>query len=499
MRKRSVFSIIGGLILFLSNSGAFGQGKSVDSLSASDVETGMLVGKAENIPVPEKSSGPVNGVGGLSFSGWGSMTFGQIEHGYYGVEELNHRWQELFQSQLNALARVNERLSVSVGTEICYQYSTTAAQTNGPSYLPGINIILNRADMDYKILEGNFPLSLQAGYFPFKYNPESRNLGEYLFRTGCYPTFIVNNFDFPLNRLLGFNIDNTLLADNEIFSMHNNFLITSEAEVYPYQDISLSYLGTLGFWRNVFKVGGGICGQRMFSVNESYTTPHSTKTIAEVNNRRTVTDTLSGATITIGDTTFFSFAGTKVVAHMTIDPKPLIPVNIFGSEDFKIYGEIAWLGIKNYPVYVDSANGIGIDPKTTTRYDVLSERMPIMLGFDFPTFKVLDVLSFEFEYFNNRYYNSYYNEYVGNGIRLPLPYIQARGDQTGIDSTWAGNVKWSVYAKKTIGKNIQIIAQFARDHRHAIINLSDPRYGDYGDNLSTVKDWYYLFKLMYSF
>jgi hypothetical protein len=122
-----------------------------------------------------------------------------------------------------------------------------------------------------------------------------------------------------------------------------------------------------------------------------------------------------------------------------------------------------------------------------------------MLGTHVPTFKLLDVLSLEFEYYNNRYYNSYYNEFIGNGIRLPIPYVQARGDQTGIDSTWAGNVKWSVYAKRSIGKNIQIIAQFARDHRHAIINLSDPRYGDYGDNMSTVKDWYYMFKLLYSF
>jgi hypothetical protein len=56
-----------------------------------------------------------------------------------------------------------------------------------------------------------------------------------------------------------------------------------------------------------------------------------------------------------------------------------------------------------------------------------------------------------------------------------------------------------VYAKKSIGKNVQIVAQVAKDHRHAFINLSDPRYGDYGENLSTPKDWYYYIKVAYGF
>ncbi len=496
----------------------------------------------------------------LYFSGFGSMVGGQIEGGQYKGDQLDHQWQEYFQSQLNAALQVNSRLSIAVGTEITTQYSTLAAQTNGPSYLPGMNIYMNRADMNYKFLEGNFPLTLQAGYFPFKYNPEARNLGEYMFRSGCYPTYIFNFFDFPEARLLGFNVANTLFKENDIISYDQNLLLTSETDIFPYQDFSLSYIGALHIWKNLLTLGGGVCGQRLLSVNQDNTTPHQTSTIAEIKNVRTVTNPITGVPYTTGDTTFFSFAGTKLMARATVDPKAVLPwqgfgkvdMTGFGKEDFKLYGEMAVLGLQNYPVYVDSAHGIGTNPITTPRYDILSERMPFMLGFNWSTHPFLsygliplaaiyfgdqkdytknplalgtagvlggvvagggmwmlekfvkenlrlDVLSLEWEYFPNRYYSNAYNEVVGNGVRLPVPYTDAVGNRPAIDTSYAHFVKWSVYARKTVGKNIQIVAQVARDHRHAIINLSDPRYGDYGDNMSGPTDWYYLVKLVYLF
>jgi hypothetical protein len=484
MRKVSVLSIIGSLIILLSN-GAFAQS---DDMDASDGDTGQIQG----VDNPVSSGSTVtqtNGLGNIKISGWGGFEFGQIMHGFFGPDELNHRWQEGFRSRLNISSPVNDRLLLNFGTEISYQYSITAAQTNFPSYLPGVNFALDRADLSYKLLRGHYPITIQVGYFPFKYNTEARNLGEYLFRSGCYPNYLTNNFDFPLSRLLGFNIDNVLLEGNDAFSAHQNFMVTSETEIYPYEDISLSYLLALSIFKDVFKIGGGICGQRMFSVNESYTTPHSSQTISEINNVRSVFDSLSGTTITTGDTTFYSFAGTKLMAHATFDPKPLIPWNIFGAEDLKLYGEMAVLGLKNYPVYTDSL----------IRYDILSERMPFMVGFNFPTFKILDVLSLEYEYFPNRYYSSYFNELVGKGTRLPIPLVQAVGDRPAMDTGYTHFVKWSVYAKKSLGKHVELVAQFARDHRHAFFSYSDPRYVDFGDNLSAAKDWYYLIKIAYGF
>jgi len=148
-------------------------------------------------------------------------------------------------------------------------------------------------------------------------------------------------------------------------------------------------------------------------------------------------------------------------------------------------------------VYVDSANGIGTNPDATVRYDILKERMPFMVGFNFPTFKFLDVVSIEIEYWANRYLNNRYNQVLGsNGTRFPLP-KQTALSANRLDSNSVGKVKWSIYAKKQFG-NVSIITQFGRDHRQ-VFALYDPRVLDYGDNLIKSKDWYYLVKMQYGF
>jgi hypothetical protein len=513
MRKIAMFPLTGSIVLLLSI-GAFTQSTDLDTLDNRDTpkESGEQVQAPDNI---NPAGSRFNVMDNLRISGWGAIEFGQIMQGLYGPEVLDHRWQECFRSRLDATAPVSDRLLINVGTEIWYQYSTTVAQTNGPSYLPGINVIIDRADLTYSPIKGNFPLTIQAGYFPFKYNAEASNLGEYLFRSGCYPTFVTNNFDFPMNRLLGLNIENTLFKDNPLVSFRHNLLLTSETELYPYQDISLSYLPSLNVFKKSFTLGGGVSGSRMFSVADDNTTPHNPKTISEINNIRPVLDSnnvpIPGDTT--GDTTFFSFAGIKLMGRFTFDCKPFFHSSLFGPEDLKIYGEVAVLGLRNYLIYKDSS----------IRFDLLSERMPVMVGFNVPRhlfwgvvpglvsyfwpafhnfLDVIspDVFSLEGEYFKNRYFNSYYQEIVGEGVRLPRPYSQDVGSRSGIDSlSYHHNVKWSVYAKKSIGSHVQIVAQVAKDHRHAFINLSDPRYGDFGDNLTTDKDWYYMVKVAYGF
>jgi hypothetical protein len=113
----------------------------------------------------------------LHLSWWGAFELGQIRHGFYGSTELDHKWQERFYAQLIAEAKVNERLNINVTGEWMYQYSVLETQTNGMSLLPGVSFYLHRADMVYKLLQGTYPLNIQFGYFPFKYNEFARNLG----------------------------------------------------------------------------------------------------------------------------------------------------------------------------------------------------------------------------------------------------------------------------------------------------------------------------------
>src|SRR5690606_22629396 len=44
--------------------------------------------------------------------------------------------------------------------------------------------------MEYRFADENPMFTLQVGYFPYKYNPDAANLGEYLLRSGAYPGYV---------------------------------------------------------------------------------------------------------------------------------------------------------------------------------------------------------------------------------------------------------------------------------------------------------------------
>jgi len=78
-------------------------------------------------------------------------------------------------------------------------------------------------------------LQASLGMLRLKYNPDGRNFGDYIFRTGTYPTYIITNFDFPAARLLGLH-----LSSDPIANLHADLLLTSEAFIYPLFDFSLT-------------------------------------------------------------------------------------------------------------------------------------------------------------------------------------------------------------------------------------------------------------------
>jgi len=180
-----------------------------------------------------RASSQIKGLDSLRLSGCGAMEMGQVVHGYYNNDILSHQWLEHFWGKLDATANTNDRTCLEFGFEVHYQYSVTTAFTYIPSFFPMIGVNLDMADIRYKLFDGAVPLTLQAGYFPFKYNPEAANLGEYLFRSGCYPTYVINNFDWAMSRVMGFNFENLLLKDNDLLSIKQNLLITSERKRIP--------------------------------------------------------------------------------------------------------------------------------------------------------------------------------------------------------------------------------------------------------------------------
>jgi hypothetical protein len=132
---------------------------------------------------------------------------------------------------------------------------------------------------------------------------------------------------------------------------------------------------------------------------------------------------------------------------------------------------------------------IGLEDQGTI-YDELWRRIPIMAGFNVPTFKILDVLSIELEWYNWNYRNSY-STYLFAQM-LPLP------DQLTPVSDWKENsLKWSVYAKRNIGDHFSVIGQIAYDHMQLERNVFMQNESYYGDAMHKHGDWAWLLKIAY--
>lgn len=207
------------------------------------------------------------------------------------------------------------------------------------------------------------------------------------------------------------------------------------------------------------------------------------------------------------DTGFYTFQGIKLGMDFQFDIKKLFPdrFSIFGDQDLILYGEAAILGLKDYPdIYTYAAV---FDTTTlkwklrktltkTMNYDDIIDRIPVMVGFNFPTFKLLDVLSLEAEYYTSKNKNVYFHFVRADDIPLPQP-----EEPFGIfnEEIYAeeDNLKWSVYAKKTITDGFSLIGQVAKDHWRHRIERKENR--DIEEALVKKNSWYWMFKILYSF
>jgi hypothetical protein len=428
----------------------------------------------------------------VTITGYGALQAGQLVRGYYNnvYSQVNgtsnnhliqHQWIESIRSRLSSTFYKGTSLKVNLGIELNYNFFTINNPGPNPDNYKSLtpltyyyDLLIHRADMEYGFLSTeNLSLKLQLGYFPYKYNPQATNLGEYLFRSESYPNHIVNEFYFAETRLLGVNLAGSLKGT--IADFRANLLLTSEM-TYPVQDFSLAGLMNGEFFNDAFELGGGVQFQRLIPVDPQRTTPHTLKNVGSIDSATQ-------------DTSYYTFSGTKLMARLCFDIKKIVPTSIFGTEDLKLYGELAVLGVTNYD----------------TIYNNISQRIPLMFGFNFPAFKLFEVLAFEAEYYTNPYFNNNRTQVYPNQDNNPAatPYIipdQGNDIQGGhgavneVDHRW----KWSVFAKKKLGDNFQIVAQAARDHsrfQDPMRNLTAYTYN--GDVTIAKSDWYFQIRLMW--
>jgi hypothetical protein len=344
-------------------------------------------------------------------------------------------------------ATIGSRLRIVIAPEVKLWSNTYPANLTGDhSSYPArqwSNVAIEEGQGIFSFGDPEKPRwQFSAGVIPYKYNPDAYNLGEYLFRSGAYPVYLITSFDYPYIRLSGFRVSANLWEH-----VKQDLLITTETQVMPLFDWSLSYLINYKP-SSLFDAGAGVSLYRFYPVSDQITTP-------QLDENRYLNES--------GDVSYYTFKGIKLMGRASFDLKGILPKGFASSlkkEDGRIFAEAAVLGVKNYPAYVRAPDSSLTLDTSLNYYGKLAERIPVMFGINLPSFRFFDVFSVQVERFPWRYINSLLNQ-VYHG-ELPQP-ITTKGDITPAD-TKKGYLKWSVYAKKEVFTGMTIMAQLASDH-----------------------------------
>lgn len=421
----------------------------------------------------------------LTISGGASMSMGYIMESS-DTSSLNYNGNRLqaLGAQFLIRSRLTEKLVISTGAGITERHfpSGNIGNSGGRTYFVGSPYLVD-ADFKYTWLESErHNVSLTGGYFPYSYSPDVKNLGLYLIRGPVYPGILVSGFETKHTR----PVANTLGVrfNHRWGSFEYNVILNSETETFPIFDVSPIFLASYRFGE-ALKIGAGVNFQHLLAVDPKLTSPDTMATDnsdAGINgdpNTRTYiyVDTVAK------DTTFMSFAGTKVMANFSFDPKAFFGRggNVLGPNDIKLYGEVAILGLNTTKAY-------------NALYGDLKRRMPVMFGFNLPAFRLLDHLAVEVEWYGSRVKDdlSRFQASTGNFYSpIPVAYDTAKINVTKDD--W----KWSVHAERKFGQ-LRASAQVASDHARPGGTLTSPS-SEWQTYFVKPTNWYWMLKLGFFF
>jgi hypothetical protein len=470
-----------------------------------------------------------------NFMFWSRLTMGQIvsstyEEGVYDIP-FDREWLETFDGGMKVI-RV---LSPSLTGRLNFGVQVNAATVN-PKYLTNeytvkkVSPILLDATLEYKhggLLLQNDTFSVEFGYFPFKYNNQSTNLGEYIFRSGTYPGWLISGFEHSVDKpkLAGTHFSYSFGND---FRLRQDLIANTELDMFPYRDINLTYIITPAF-RRLVDFGFGVEFARLISVDPRKTTSGLNPSQKYDPKTGYVRLTESGDTIY----EMYTFKGTKLMGRFSLDFKEFFGggAPFFGKEDLKLYSEAAILGVKNYKGW----------------YENRSERIPVMAGFNWPTNQLVsytvipgamayllepkesrrnlktaafgaagvvtgvgtwlmdrflhtnskfDVISIEVEYYPTPYVNSQENIWKGTSA---VPYNRVGfkyenwNDSMGVSND---DFRWSIYASKKIGTHFRLSAQAACDHtpKNWYTPWPAPQSAKYTDMVPKTVNWYFMLR-----
>jgi hypothetical protein len=311
---------------------------------------------------------------------------------------------------------------------------------------------------------------LKTGVFPFKYNPDAKNLGEYLFRTYTYPTVI---FTGGLTRVNGSSVQlGGLDLNTKLGGFSNVLLLTAKTDQIPSASLSLTDIASYSLG-GILTVGAGVMFDNFYDPSKIasgkydvkdfdlyYTLKDGSRKLKTPQNPTDVP--FDPAVDTAVDSARLSFQGQKLMARATLDFGKLIGSSMLSDQDLRLYFEGAILGWENRPFY----------------YTKRADRTVYSAGFNFPTFRLIDLLSVEWEYCPNPYPND-----AGNAALNLSPTPNPTGRAMNGD-----NVKWTLYAQKAVLPGFTLSGQVANDHMRLV-----DYFGHINDRevMPLRKNWYW--------
>jgi hypothetical protein len=449
-----------------------------------------------------------------------SMDFGQIIHGNSTNPPAAFKGQFLQRTGvwLTQEATVKERLAMTMGVGGMFWYALPEQKAQPRSLITRFGPGISKAFATYTFGEIEKPMArLQMGFFPYKSSPDAKNLGEYLLRSGTYPGALMTG---------GWNIVSSAFSSSASYMLQgirlnvplwdgrfqSDFLLPMERDLPPMYDLSPSYVASLRLTSG-FEIGGGFCWNHGIPIKPSKESPHvdGNRIILSRKLNPDTTAVVKGSDayyIYAYDTAhYYTYQGIKISGRFSFDPKPLLGIESAGSSipDWKIYAEAAVLGWKNYPYL----------------YAKRTQRIPIMAGFNLPTFGLLDVLSMEVQHYQSDFENSIYEPYQNQtpiwtleddpgdaGRASYKPGATPEEDALAIKKAYGAaqamakanrlralsdDWKWTLYAKREVSRGLSLYAQAASDHLRPIDLDLKPFWIPVTNRNG--KDWYYLIRL----
>ena len=133
-----------------------------------------------------------------------------------------------------------------------------------------------------------------------------------------------------------------------------------------------------------------------------------------------------------------------------------------------------------------------------TDYSDMAKRIPVMMGFNFPTFKMFDVLSIEGEWFGSDRPNT--TDGVSANDLPDEEIFGAGGNNYPYVDSVKDHWKWSVYGKRTFAGHFSVVGQIASDHYRWELNdyQAQAQYSGV-EALREPNKYYYIIKFGYNF